>query len=398
MACHRIRRSLSPSPTDCYTRSDLPCDHMKESSGYALGWRRSLLMRAIVHVAALIWRWNDDYVGQRPAIGRLTAHAGLVITLVFLVLLGSLGLDSLSSMMNIADRTFLKGLAQNVDAASVDEVEVARPYSRISSSARIMRQAQAHTAIPERPRLEIETYTVQPGDTAEIIAEKYGLQPTTLLWSNPEMEKAPDLLNIGQVLTILPIDGVYHTIGVSDTLEALAKVYKVEVDVISSCPFNDIPSNGELVVGAKLIVPGGTKPYETRKVTTYISPDLEHVESSGLFQRPAPGTITQGYWYGHRAIDIGAPLGTVIRASDGGFISFAGWTDIGYGYLVVIDHNNGYQTYYAHLSWYFVEEGDVVVAGQEIGKMGSTGNSTGPHLHFEIRYDGYPMNPNNYLP
>lgn len=357
-----------------------------------------MLVRAVACIAALIWRWNNDYAGQRPAIGRLTAHVGLIVTLAFLVLLGGVGLDSLSSMMSMADKTFLKGLAQNVDAAAVAEAAVERPYSRVSSHARIVRQAQAHTAIPERPRLAIETYTVQLGDTAEIIAERFGLQPTTLLWSNPEMEKAPDLLNIGQVLTILPVDGVYHTIGVSDTLESLAKVYKVEIDTITACPFNEIPQNGELVVGTQIIVPGGTKPYEARNITTYVSPGPVDVQASGLFLRPAPGVLTQGYWYGHRAIDIGAPLGTVIRASDSGFVSFAGWTDIGYGYLVVIDHNNGYQTYYAHLSWFFVEEGDVVAAGQEIGKMGSTGNSTGPHLHFEIRYDGYPMNPNKYLP
>jgi murein DD-endopeptidase MepM/ murein hydrolase activator NlpD len=107
--------------------------------------------------------------------------------------------------------------------------------------------------------------------------------------------------------------------------------------------------------------------------------------------------LTQGYWYGHRAIDIGAPIGSAIYASDGGFVSFVGWTDIGYGYLVVVDHNNSYQTYYAHLSNIFVSEGQVVSAGEVIGAMGSTGNSTGPHLHFEIRLKGYPTDPTIYL-
>ena len=371
---------------------------MSEVPTDALSWRGSVLVHGIARAAGLIWRWNNDYVGQRPTLGRLTAHVGLIITLAFLVLLGNLGLDSLSSLVDVADKTFLKGLAQNVDAASDAGTVVERPYTRVSSHALIGRQAQAHTAIPQRPRLGVETYTVQPGDTAEKIAESFGLQPTTLLWSNPEMEKAPDLLNIGQVLTILPLDGVYHTVAVSDTLESLAQLYKVEEEQISSCPFNDIPADLELVVGSKIIVPGGTKPYETRNVVLVSSPAPVSVQASGLFQRPAPGVITQGYWYGHRAIDIGAPLGTVIRAADSGYVSFAGWTDIGYGYLLVIDHNNGYQTYYAHLSWYFVEEGAVVTAGQEIGKMGSTGNSTGPHLHFEIRYNGYPLNPTNYLP
>jgi murein DD-endopeptidase MepM/ murein hydrolase activator NlpD len=371
---------------------------MTDSPTDALSWRGSVLVRGIARIAGLIWRWNDDYVGQRPALGRLTAHMGLIVTLAFLVLLGNFGLDSLSSLVHAADTTFLKGLAKNVDAASNADVVVESPYSRVSSHALIGRQAQAHTAIPERPRLAVETYTVQLGDTAEQIAERFHLQPTTLLWSNPEMEKAPDLLNIGQVLTILPLDGVYHTVAVSDTLESLAQLYKVEVEQITSCTFNEIPQNGELVVGTKIIVPGGSKPYEARTVTTHSSAELQNVQASGTFRRPAPGVVTQGYWYGHRAIDIGAALGTVIRAADSGYVSFAGWTDVGYGYLVVIEHNNGYQSYYAHLSWYFVEEGSIVTAGQEIGKMGSTGNSTGPHLHFEIRYNGYPMNPNNYLP
>jgi murein DD-endopeptidase MepM/ murein hydrolase activator NlpD len=120
-------------------------------------------------------------------------------------------------------------------------------------------------------------------------------------------------------------------------------------------------------------------------------------QASGNFRWPASGALTQGYWYGHRAIDIGASVGAAIRAADSGFVSFAGWTDIGYGYLIVIDHQNGYQTYYAHLSDIFVREGEVVEAAQVIGAMGSTGNSTGPHLHFEIRYDYYPTNPLIYL-
>ncbi|MGC9469142.1 MAG: peptidoglycan DD-metalloendopeptidase family protein [Anaerolineae bacterium] len=371
---------------------------MRQSSGYSPDWRGTLLTHAPARLAALVWRWSDDHVGQRPALGRLTAHAGLILTLACLILLGGLGLDSLSAVVRTADKTFLDAFVQNVDAASSALVISERPYYRGASQARITRLAEAHTAIPERPRLEIITYTVQAGDTTEKIAERFDLQPTTLLWSNPELEKMPDLLMIGQALTILPLDGVYHTVGVSDTLESLAKSYKVDVEAISSCPFNEIPEDGELATGAKLIVPGGTKPYEARQVTAYTGPVPVDVESSGTFRWPTVGTLTQGYWYGHRAIDIGASVGTAIRASDGGFVSFAGWTDIGYGYLVVVDHDKGFQTYYAHLSNIFVQEGQPVNVNEVLGAMGSTGNSTGPHLHFEIRYDGYPTNPLIYLP
>ena len=268
-----------------------------------------------------------------------------------------------------------------------------------------MGEAKMHTAIPERPRLEIITYVVQPGDTIEMIADKFGLQSTTLQWSNPDLEKASDLLNVGQELTILPLDGVYHTVDVNDTLSSLAETYKVSSETIASCQFNTIPASGELQKGQKLIIPDGTKPYMPKKVTAYEGPVPEEVNGSGYFRWPAYGTLIQSYWYGHRAIDIGAAEGSAVRASDKGYVSFAGWTDIGYGYLIVLDHANGYQTYYAHLSNIFVVEGQVVEPSEVIGAMGNPGNSIRPHspfirphLHFEIRYNNYPTNPLVYLP
>ncbi len=361
-------------------------------------WYSPWVLRAMARVAAFVWRWSDDYVGQRPAIGRLTAHIGLLLTLVALVLLGGRELDSLTALLAVADETILNGFVQGVDAAASVAELVERPYYRTASQVRIVRQAQVHTAIPDRPRLSVITYTVEVGDTAEKIAAKFGLQPTTLLWSNPEMEKMPDLLAVGQVLTVLPIDGVYHTVGVSDTLKSLAEAYSVELDAIRDCVFNEVPEDGTLAEGTQIIVPGGTRPYVTREVTAYTGPVSVSADASGLFSWPAWGTLTQGYWYGHRAVDIGASVGTAIRASDGGFASFVGWTDIGYGYLIVLDHQNGYQTFYAHLSDIYVREGEVVDKNQVIAAMGSTGNSTGPHLHFEIRYNGYPNNPLIYLP
>jgi len=371
---------------------------MNELSEYLPDRRSPLLVHIIAGVAAWIWRWSGDRDGQRPTMGRLTAHVGLVLVVAVLGAVGSTQLNSSTEISSIANYSLLDGFAQNVDAASAAGTVVERPYYRVAAHARIARQADIHTAIPERPRLEITTYTVAAGDTAEKIAEGFGLQPTTLMWSNSEMEKTPDLLRVGQELTILPLDGVYHTVEVSDTLESIAQAYKVDVDTITACAWNDIPLNGSLSVGGKLIVPGGTKPYIARTVTAYSGPISDSAEASGLFYWPTSGVLTQGYWYGHRAIDIGAAVGTAVRASDNGFVSFAGWTDIGYGYLVVVEHQNGYQTYYAHLSNIFVREGEAVSGGQVIGAMGSTGNSTGPHLHYEIRYNGYPTNPLIYLP
>lgn len=360
-----------------------------------LVWHTPTLLRAAARVTVWVWRWNSDHEGQRPWLGRFTSHLAVALTLTLFVFIASLRLDTLVSASKAADQALLGGTAR---AMNVTVGIVPRPYYRGTAQTLVTRRAQSHTAIPDRPRLEIITYVVQAGDTAETIAESFGLQPTTLLWSNAEMEKAPDLLKVGQVLTILPLDGVYHTVELNDTLESLAEKYKVEAASITHCPFNTIPEDGQLIEGEKIIVPGGMKPYQAQKVTTYEGPLVEEVSGSGLFYWPTSGVLTQGYWWAHRAIDIGGSVGTAVIASDAGYVSFAGWTDVGYGYLVVVDHANGYQTYYAHLSNFFVGEGEAVYAGQVIGAMGSTGNSTGPHLHYEIRYNGYPTNPLIYLP
>ena len=360
-----------------------------------LAWRISPLIRFCARLAVWVWRWHGDREGQRPLLGRLASHVAVALILVLFVLLGSVKFDSIASASEAAEDIALRSSNSSVGTLAAS---LSRSYYRGSTHAQIVRQAEAHTAIPDRPRLEIVTYIVQAGDTAEVIAEAFGLQPTTLLWSNPEMEKMPDLLQVGQALTILPVDGVYHTVALSDTLESLAETYKVAAETIVNCPFNVIPEDRQLAMGDKVIVPGGTKPYTAREVTAYQGAVTSEVTGAGIFYWPAAGTLTQGYWYGHRAIDIGASVGSAIVASDGGYVSFAGWTDIGYGYLIVLDHANGFQTYYAHLSRIFVTEGETVYAGAVIGAMGSTGNSTGPHLHYEIRYNGYPTNPLIYLP
>jgi len=119
---------------------------------------------------------------------------------------------------------------------------------------------------------------------------------------------------------------------------------------------------------------------------------------TGLFVWPASGSITQGYWTGHQALDIAANPGTKILATDSGHVIFAGWDDTGYGYTVVIDHGNGFQTLYAHLQEFYVTAGDDVAKGEEIAIMGNSGNSTGPHLHFEIRQGTVQRNPSGFLP
>ena len=270
---------------------------------------------------------------------------------------------------------------------------------RASDVENVVRAPVPRTEIPSRLRRSVFTYTVQPGDTVQGIALTYGIQPETIMWSNSAVEDAPDYLQIGQQLVILPVDGVYHTVAKGDTLEGIAKKYKATIESITGVSFNNLQlPDYKIEPGMKLIVAGGEKPYVPKVVTAYTGSVPQGARGTGRFQWPVLGTLTQGYWWGHRALDLGAATGSPVYAADGGFVSFAGWTDIGYGNLVVVDHANGYATYYAHLSGFRVYVGRGVQRGQLIGLVGSTGNSTGPHLHFEIRYNYSLLNPRLYLP
>jgi murein DD-endopeptidase MepM/ murein hydrolase activator NlpD len=262
--------------------------------------------------------------------------------------------------------------------------------------------------IPSREiekRSEITTYRVQPGDAIVSIAQRFGLSPNTIAWSNPALEDNPDFLRIGQEITILPVDGVYYTIKNGDTLAALSKRFKVEETAIQNYPLNNL--GGGLIAGTQIIIPEGIKP-EAQQARAPVAPVARRAAAvpaavgsgaaTGSFSWPTQGAITQGFWAYHRALDIANSIGTPIYASDGGFVTYAGWSNVGYGYMVLVDHGNGFRTLYGHLSYYYVDQGQYVSKGQVLGQMGSTGNSTGPHLHFEIRYGGATQNPYSYLP
>ena len=220
------------------------------------------------------------------------------------------------------------------------------------------------------------------------------------MWANKALELNPDLLRVKDQLVILPINGVYHQVQKGDTLAAIAKKYKVETSSIVAYSWNKLESADQaLQTGTFLIVPGGVKPFVPRTVSIYSGPVPANAQKgTGSFGWPVSGTITQKYWTGHRAIDIGSWIGAPVVVADSGYIIWAGWDNTGYGNLIIVDHGNGYRSYYAHLSKMFVRVGDSVAKGQRIGAVGSTGNSTGPHLHFEIRYHDVNRNPLGFLP
>jgi len=361
------------------------------------------LPRAVAWVATTVYRLTGDWHVWLPLFTRTSAHLAVVTVAIM-----AIGLSNVEWPAQAAPTSPTLALSASAGGGTDEEItpDVLVNYNAqndavlVSGSSRaVARLAQPHTIIPERPRLGIITYTVQAGDTVESIAGTFGLQPTSISWANPAIEDAPDLLRIGQVVTILPIDGAYHQVAEGDTLESIAEEYKVEPGAIATCEYNRLEAPAyPIQEGMWLVVPGGEKPYVPKVVTTYTGSVPEGARGTGRFQWPVLGRLTQGYWYGHRAIDIGAPTGSALLAADGGFVSFAGWTDVGYGYLVVIDHANGFATYYAHLSNIYVFEGQAIERDQVIGAVGSTGWSTGPHLHFEVRYYGAQQNPRAYLP
>jgi len=361
------------------------------------------LSRGFAGAAAFVYRLSGDWSDFRPLVSRVSAHLAVLTVALLGALLSSIDWPAKAASTVSVSAALPESPAQDRSmeiAPSVPpNLSAAKLQATSTEITDISRRPNPYTVIPQRPRLDVVTYTVQAGDTIQSIAGQFNLDPTTIMWANPAVEDAPDLLRIGQEIIVLPIDGVYHRVEEGDTLASIAEAYDVEKRAIVTCQFNDLDwSNQEIGVGDALIVPGGEKPYEPRKVTAYAGPVPEGARGTGAFQWPVLGTITQGYWYGHRAIDVGAPTGSAVLATDGGFVSFAGWTDVGYGYLIVIDHANGFATYYAHLSNIYVAEGQQLRRGQVIGAVGNTGNSTGPHLHFEVRRNNAQQNPRAYLP
>ena len=230
---------------------------------------------------------------------------------------------------------------------------------------------------------QISIYVVREGDTLSQIADMFRVSINTIRWAN---DIAPgESIQPGETLVILPVSGVRHTVKKGDTLASIAKKYGGDVTEVMS--YNALASDAEIAVGDVVVVPNGEivtpkkKPSSGGKPTSGGGPSI-----AGYFMKPVSGVRTQGI-HGYNGVDIGAPAGSPIVAAAGGEVIVsrgAGWNG-GYGNYVVIRHGNGTQTLYAHNSQNIVYTGDTVVQGQVIGYVGSTGKSTGAHLHFEVR-------------
>lgn len=231
---------------------------------------------------------------------------------------------------------------------------------------------------------QISVYVVRKGDSISQIAEMFDVSVNTILWAN-DMKKN-DKLKEGEILFILPISGVEHIITKGQTLNSIAKLYKADVSDIVR--FNGITEETKLAIGDKIIIPGGEIYNENSSPTTNKVYRTPTVNVAGYFINPIPAYSrrSQGlHGPGNRGIDLAAPKGTPVVASAGGTVLLArnGWNGA-YGNMIIINHPNGTKTLYAHLSKITTSTGAYVPQGKVIGYVGSTGRSTGPHLHFEV--------------
>lgn len=239
---------------------------------------------------------------------------------------------------------------------------------------------------------DITEYEVVSGDSVELIAKKFNISPETVLWANDLKKQTP--IHVGQKLVILPVSGVSYTIKSGDTVSEIADKFDVTQRELTE--FNHL-EDGKLSVGEVVIIPGGKIAPVKASVSTPVNVTVKtdkpvksnnNGSASNSFSRPvASGVKTQGI-HGHNGIDIAAAYGTPIIAAGAGTVTLVRGGDAwngGYGNYVVITHQKGVQTLYAHMSSLSVEQGQTVSKGQQVGRMGNTGDSTGVHLHFEVR-------------
>ncbi len=334
---------------------------------------------------------------------RLASHLAVLVVAGIVLVFNQVEIPDwempLRTISQSSEFSLQNGLSSAAPVVAADYVISQDSFTPDLSSS-IQRVADPITTVQNRQRQNIEIYTVQSGDTVLGIAAQFGINPETIQWANPGLESNPDLLRIGDPLTILPVDGVLHTVVSGDTLSSIAAKYKVEATDMVALDLNGLESmDTPLTVGIKIVVPGGQKTFVAQQVMVYNGPIPQGAfKGAGTFVWPVSGQVTQEYWGGHRAVDIGGFIGASVKAADSGYVIAAssGWNS-GYGNMVMIDHGNGFVSLYGHLSSIFVRQGESVSVGQQVGALGNTGNSTGPHLHFEIRYQGIPRNPFGYL-
>jgi murein DD-endopeptidase MepM/ murein hydrolase activator NlpD len=320
-------------------------------------------------------------------------------------------------VQQVLEQVKAKYVPEDAVVSSYEFVPEVKVESKFVSADEILKPETAFSLLTQTSN-EPKTYTVQSGDTLSKIASDNDMKIQEVIDINDDIENENSILKIGQEINLVvpvPVVSVKANVTVTEKV-TVAKDYEY------------VDNNNEYMTYQKVITNGSDGEKEVTYNVTYLNgyadgekqvvsekitkePVTEVVERGtlqeppkralGSFKYPTSGRLTSGYgarWgTTHKGIDIASSYGTRIYASDGGVVTQAGYNSGGYGYLVVIDHGNGFQTYYGHNSKIAVSVGQRVAQGELIAYMGSTGNSTGNHCHFEIRKNGVPQNPLNYL-
>ncbi|MBI3956583.1 MAG: peptidoglycan DD-metalloendopeptidase family protein [Candidatus Kerfeldbacteria bacterium] len=269
-------------------------------------------------------------------------------------------------------------------------------------SSSLLKPALAATTESARPRDDVMYHVVEGGETVSTIAEQYNISVNTILWEN--RLGARDLIQPGQKLTILPSSGVSHRVASGETVASIAKKYEAnEADIVE---YNKLADASAIAADQVLLIPGGRVPPPPAPIapTTRLAvdtggtapPSITAPRGGGLLWPTPSHKINQYFTYRHSGVDIDGEYTSPIYAAESGRVEFVGWGG-GYGLHVIVNHGNGMKTLYAHASKTFVKAGQNVDKGQTLAMQGSTGWSTGVHLHFEVFINGRKTNPFSYL-
>lgn len=316
----------------------------------------------------------------------------------------ALSVDVFTPYISESENDLILDLYQERELAIVDESYLMAP---MQTKTLVSEKEEAKK--PNGKRTRYIVYVVNPGETLSSIAAKFGLNFKTMEWANSKV-KNPNMVTPGLTLWVPPADGMTHVVSRGENLSSIVKKYNGD---LSGClKANGIPDPSLVYAGQRVVIPGGkpipvAAPRKVAKKSTYSS-RVRGTRSyptgptypSGSFRWPTSGSVCQGFRWGHPAIDICAGgASPAIVASDGGYVETAsyGW-NYGYGNYVVVNHGNGFKTLYAHMRYLTVGRGQGVSKGQQVGVMGTTGNSRGIHLHFEVHVGGGTrVNPLRYL-
>lgn len=285
-------------------------------------------------------------------------------------------------------------IIHNTYPTQANQLEEFTPPSAVFSS---LDEQETLTQISEKPRDTVVNYTVEDGDTLSTIAEKFSISVDTIKWANPTVKETT--LKPGQDLSIPPVTGLVIKVQKGETIYSIAKKYQTDPQKILNFPFNDFSDldTFALAAGQQLVVPDGVVPEAKPVYTPQTIATVGVTPGDGQFIWPTQGRVTQYPVSYHMALDIANNALPAIMAADSGKVILVEYAKYGYGHHVIIDHGNGYQTLYGHMSEIYVSPGQNVSKASVIGKMGSTGRSSGPHLHFEIRRSGILLNPLGFL-